>query len=60
MLYNFIQILMVIAAVSAIGTLLNINYRMPIENTMVWGTISAICCVIAFALTTVWAGGWVG
>lgn len=61
MLYNFIQILIFIVAVCC---LMSIIFRMSTDNdlvcSLVFGFTGFILSIITFALTIVWAGGWVG
>ena len=59
MLYNFIQGLLILATIiSALGTTFAC-----LDDSWTQGLMMAIVTVmiaIAFALTIIWAGGWVG
>lgn len=60
MLYNFIQILIFVVALCC---LMSVIFRMSIKDDpvcLMFDFAGFILAIIAFALTVVWAGGWVG
>lgn len=60
MLYNFIQILIALSALAAVLSLIWISQSAIGDKPIILLTVTACGCIIAFALTIVWAGGWVG
>lgn len=60
MLYNFIQILIALSALAAVLSLIWISQSAIDDKPIILLTVIACGCIIAFALTIVWAGGWVG
>ena len=60
MLYNFIQILIALSALASVRSLMWISQPTIEDKPIILLTITTCGCIIAFALTIVWAGGWVG
>lgn len=60
MLYNFIQILLALSALAAVLSLIWISQSTIEDKPIILLTITTCGCIIAFALTIVWSGGWVG
>ena len=60
MLYNFIQILVALPALASVLSLIWISQSSIDDKPIILLTVTACGCIIAFALTIVWAGGWVG
>lgn len=60
MLYNFIQILVALSALASALSLIWISQSSIDDKPIILLTITACGCIVAFALTIVWAGGWVG
>lgn len=60
MLYNFIQILIALSALAAVLSLIWISQSTIEDKPIILLTVTAFSCIIAFVLTIVWAGGWVG
>lgn len=60
MLYNFIQILLALSALASALSLIWIAHSSIDDKPIILSTMATVGCVIAFALTIVWAGGWVG
>ena len=60
MLYNFIQILVALSALTSALSLIWVSQSAIDDKPIVLLTVTACGCIIAFALTIVWAGGWVG
>ena len=60
MLYNFIQILLALSALASVLSLIWISQSTIEDKPIILLTITTRGCIIAFALTIVWAGGWVG
>lgn len=60
MLYNFIQILLVLSALASVLSLIWISQSTIEDKPIILLTVTACSSIIAFALTIVWAGGWVG
>ena len=60
MLYNFIQILLALSALAAVLSLIWISQSDIDDKPIILLTVTTCGCIIAFALTIVWAGGWVG
>lgn len=60
MLYNFIQILVALSALESVLSLIWISQSSIDDKPIILLTITACGCIIAFALTIIWAGGWVG
>lgn len=60
MLYNFIQILIALSALASVLSLIWISQSTIEDKPIILLTVTAFSCIIAFALTIVWAGGWVG
>lgn len=60
MLYNFIQILIALSALASVLSLIWISQSDINDKPIILLTVTACSCAIAFALTIVWAGGWVG
>lgn len=60
MLYNFIQILIF---VNILCCLMSIIFRISAKDSpvsLIFGFTGFILSIITFALTIIWAGGWVG
>lgn len=60
MLYNFIQILLALSALASVLSLIWISQSTIEDKPIILLTITTCGCIIALALTVVWAGGWVG
>ena len=60
MLYNFIQILIALSALASVLSLIWISQSTIEDKPIILLTTTTCGCIIAFALTIVWAGGWVG
>ena len=60
MLYNFIQILLALSALASVLSLIWISQSTIEDKPIILLTITTCGCIVAFALTIVWAGGWVG
>jgi len=60
MLYNFIQILIALSALASVLSLIWISQSDIDDKPIILLTVTAFGCIIAFVLTIVWAGGWVG
>ena len=60
MLYNFIQILLALSALASVLSLIWISQSTIEDKPIILLTITTCGRIIAFALTIVWAGGWVG
>lgn len=60
MLYNFIQILVALSALASVLSLIWISQSSIDDKPIIFLTVTACGCIIAFALTIIWAGGWVG
>lgn len=60
MLYNFIQILIALSALASGMSLIWLAQSTIDDKPIILLTMATFGCVIAFALTIVWAGGWVG
>lgn len=60
MLYNFIQILIALSALASVLSLIWISQSAIDDKPIILLTVTACSCIIAFSLTIVWAGGWVG
>ena len=60
MLYNFIQILVALSALASVLSLIWISQSSIDDKPIILLTITACGCIIAFALTIIWAGGCVG
>lgn len=60
MLYNFIQILVALSSLASVLSLIWISQSVIDDKPIILLTVTACGCIIAFALTIVWAGGWVG
>lgn len=60
MLYNFIQILVALSALASVLNLIWISQSSIDDKPIILLTVTACGCIIAFALTIIWAGGWVG
>ena len=60
MLYNFIQILLALSALASVLSLIWISQSTIEDKPIILLTITTCGCIISFALTIVWAGGWVG
>lgn len=60
MLYNFIQILIALSGLASGMSLIWISGSATDDKPIILSTMATFGCVIAFALTIVWAGGWVG
>lgn len=60
MLYNFIQILVALSALASVLSLIWISQSSIDDKPIILLTVAACGCIIAFALTIIWAGGWVG
>ena len=60
MLYNFIQILVALSALASVLSLIWISQSSIDDKPIILLTVTACGCIIAFALTIIWAGGWVG
>lgn len=60
MLYNFIQILIALSALASVLSLIWISQSAIDDKPIILLTVTACSCIISFALTIVWAGGWVG
>ena len=60
MLYNFIQILLALSALASVFSLIWISQSTIKDKPIILLTITTCGCIIALALTIVWAGDWVG
>lgn len=60
MLYNFIQILIALSALASALSLIWVSQSAIDDKPIILLTITTCGCAIAFVLTIVWAGGWVG
>ena len=59
-LYNFIQVLIALSGLASGMSLIWVSESTIEDTPIILLTIASLSCAIAFALTIIWAGGWVG